>query len=102
MASDEVIDRLMQVEKEADAVVADAQRTADEEARAVESRERERFLAAVATRQRELSEMVESTRTETEIRRNTEMAAYRDRLAARPVNRAALFDRARSILAGDQ
>jgi vacuolar-type H+-ATPase subunit H len=90
MPGDDIIDRLMSVEHEAELLVEHAQADADTIVRETEQAERARYDAAVAARIGELAAILDHRRGELAEERNATLSRYQEDLKSRPLDRPAL------------
>lgn len=90
MGQDDIIDRLMTVERDAEALVNQAQTESERVLREAEQEERQKDDEALTARQRELSEELDRRRKELDAARSEEINNYRSALKERGLDPDAL------------
>ena len=86
MADDDIIDHLLSIEQEADALVKQTQNDSDRILRDAEHEERTKHENALSDKRQQLTSELSKHRSELESKRNTEIAAYEAGLRDRPID----------------
>ncbi|HUX14665.1 MAG TPA: hypothetical protein VMW87_16685 [Spirochaetia bacterium] len=98
MDHDDIIDRLMTVEREAESLVGDAQAETDRLLREAEQTERQHHEEAVAEKQHTLARELEEQKKTITAARVQETERFRSDLESRQVDQNALFSEIDAIL----
>jgi len=98
MPGDDIIDRLLSTERQAEKLVESAQTEADRQVRELEQSERLRYAAEVAARSEKLAAELAQLGRELDQEREAAIARYRRELADRRLNTEALNSAIESIL----